>query len=52
MKYHFTRQYVKKNNIQLVYYWMKDEVADTFTKSLKIETSEYIRTTLGMINMD
>lgn len=51
-KYHYIRQQVKENNIKLVYCRTEDQVADIFTKPVKVKTSEYSRTKLGLINLD
>lgn len=48
-KYHFIQHHVKENNIQFVYCQTEDQVADIFTKSLKVETFEYFKTMLGLI---
>lgn len=51
-KYHFIRQHVKENNIQLVFCRTEDQIADIFTKPLKVETFEYFRIRLGLRNLN
>lgn len=42
IKYHFFREHVAKNNINLEYVGTKEKIADTFTKPLPHESFQYI----------
>ncbi|GMI64368.1 cysteine-rich RLK (RECEPTOR-like protein kinase) 8 [Hibiscus trionum] len=47
-KYHFIREQVKNKNVELVYCRKEDQLADSFTKPLKVETSHILKEKLEM----
>ncbi|RDX77389.1 Copia protein, partial [Mucuna pruriens] len=47
-KYHFLRDQVSKGRLELVYCSTNDQVADIFTKPLKYERFEKLRTLLNL----
>ena len=50
MKYHYVREQVKDNVIELIYCRTEDQVADIFTKALKTEVFLKLKQMLGMEN--
>ena len=48
IRYHFLRDQVGKNMIKLEYYRSEDQIADIFTKSLKINVFIKLRDMLSM----
>ena len=48
LKFHYIRNAVEENEIDLVYCNTDDQVADIFTKALPRERFEYLRGLLGM----
>lgn len=49
-RYHFIRECITKKEIELEYVKSVDQVADIFTKPLKVEVFEKMRTLLGVMN--
>ncbi|RDX83787.1 hypothetical protein CR513_35263, partial [Mucuna pruriens] len=49
-RYHFIREYIIKKEVELVHMKTQDQIANTFTKSLKFEDFRRLRTRLGMQN--
>jgi len=47
-KYHFLRDQVSKGRLELVYCSTNDQVVDVFTKPLKYERFEKLRTLLNL----
>lgn len=47
-KYHFIRDQVKRNEVQLVYCKSEDQLADIFTKPLKTDVFVKLKKMLGM----
>lgn len=47
-KYHFIREQVKNKNVELVHCRTEDQLADIFTKPLKVETFNKFKEKLGM----
>ncbi|XP_050895641.1 secreted RxLR effector protein 161-like [Lathyrus oleraceus] len=49
-RYHFIRECIKKKKVKLKYVMSRDQAADIFTKSLKLETFVKLRNILGVTN--
>ncbi|XP_050916817.1 secreted RxLR effector protein 161-like [Lathyrus oleraceus] len=49
-RYHFIRECIEKKKVKLKYVMSKDQVADIFTKPLKLETFVKLRNMLGVTN--
>ncbi|KAK3012400.1 hypothetical protein RJ639_010565 [Escallonia herrerae] len=49
-KYHFIRECVSKKEVELEYVKSQDQVADIFTKPLKIDVFHKLRMSLGVMN--
>jgi hypothetical protein len=50
-RYHFIREQVMNGNIEVVYCPTEDQLADGFTKALKLDRFEALRNRLGMVSM-
>ena len=50
IKFHFIRDLVKDNEIVIEYCRSKEQVADIFTKPLKVDTFLKLKKTLGMMS--
>eukprot|EP00253_Pinus_taeda_P001482 PITA_01482 len=50
IKYHFLHEQVLEQKVKLEYVPSKEQVADIFTKPLPIETFEYLRQKLGVLD--
>ena len=50
IKYHFLREQVAENDIQVEYVGTKEQFADIFTKLLPREAFEYLRQKLGIVS--
>ncbi|XP_070036279.1 uncharacterized mitochondrial protein AtMg00810-like [Nicotiana tomentosiformis] len=47
-RYHFIREYIAKKEVELKYVKSHDQIADIFTKPLKVEDFQRLRSNLGM----
>ena len=47
-RYHFIREYVTKKEVELKFVKSQDQLADIFTKPLKVELFHKLRTLLGV----
>jgi hypothetical protein len=50
LRYHFIRDHIMKNNIELHFIPTDKQLADIFTKPLDVKTFEYLVGELGMLN--
>ena len=48
LRFHFVRQHICSNNVELIYCPSEENIADLFTKSLALDKHQYFRTLLGM----
>ena len=50
VRYHFIREQVKENEVEVLHVKTGDQVADIFTKPLKIDAFRKFKSLLGMID--
>ena len=51
IKYHYVRELVEDKEVKMEYVNSKEQIANIFTKPLPKEAHEYLRGTLGLINL-
>ena len=52
IRHHFIRDNVEKGKVSLHYVSTTEQLADIFTKALDDQTTSYLITELGMLNLD